>query len=147
MARNSRPASFLTRMAVAMMAGLMLGILGLALLPVFMPDLDPMVRWGFFLWYPTLAAVIALAGAAGSGEDMPRPLPWWIRGSLIGAWMNFVATLLAPGVMRDFMHAAFGPGGMLTSPFWFVAEGAAAGLLIGYLVMRFGGEGREMADD
>ncbi|MBK0398601.1 hypothetical protein H0I76_05330 [Limibaculum sp. M0105] len=130
-----------------MMAGLLLGILALALVPVFMPELDPMVRWGFFLWYPTLAAVIALAGAVGGGEGASRHVPWWIRGGLIGAWMNFVATLLAPDVMRDFMHVAFGPDGIIASPFWFVAEGAAAGLLIGYLVMRFGGEGRQMADD
>ncbi|MCL5778023.1 hypothetical protein M1105_13625 [Limibaculum sp. FT325] len=142
-----RPASLPIRLAVATMAGLLLGILGLALLPLFMPGLDPMVRWGFFLWYPTVGAVIAFAGAANAREGGSRALPWWLRGGAIGGWMNFVATLLSPGVMRDFMIAAFGADGLLASPFWFVAEGAVAGLVIGYLVMRFGGEGREPADD
>lgn len=147
MLRSHRPSSFVTRFAVAVMAGLLLGILGLALLPIFKPDLDPMVRWGFFLWYPTLGVVIALAGSATTGDSLAVALPWWLRAAGIGGWMNFVVTLLAPGMMRDVMLAIFGAGGYLASPFWFVADGAVAGLLIGYLVMRFSGEGREIADD
>lgn len=147
MVRTHRPSSFITRFAVAVMAGLLLGMVGLALLPIFKPDLDPMVRWGFFLWYPTLGIVIALAGSVATGEGLAVALPWWLRATAIGGWMNFVATLLAPGMMRDVMRAIFGAEGYLASPFWFVAEGAVAGLLIGYLMMRFSGEGREMADD
>lgn len=147
MAGGGRATSFLTRFAVAMMAGLMLGILGLAILPAFLPDLDPLVRWGFFLWYPTVAGIIALAAPGGPGKAGRIVLPWWLRATAIGAWMNFVAILLAPEVMRAFMRAAFGEGGLLASPFWFVAEGAGAGLVIGYLVMRFAAEGRGIADD
>jgi uncharacterized membrane-anchored protein YhcB (DUF1043 family) len=33
-----------------------------------------------------------------------------------------------------------------TSPFWFVAEGAVIGLVIGYVATRFGGEGKEIVD-
>ena len=32
---------------------------------------------------------------------------------------------------------------ILSSPFWFVAEGAMAGLVIGFAATRFGGEGPE----
>jgi hypothetical protein len=31
----------------------------------------------------------------------------------------------------------------LTSPFWFVLEGAIVGLIMGYFATRFGGEGEE----
>jgi hypothetical protein len=31
------------------------------------------------------------------------------------------------------MQSMFGESGILTSPFWFVLEGALVGLLIGYL--------------
>jgi len=37
----------------------------------------------------------------------------------------------------------FGEGCILSSPFWFTAEGAIIGLIIGYLATRYGGEGRE----
>ena len=41
------------------------------------------------------------------------------------------------------MAPVFGPEGILSSPFWFVAEGAIVGLIIGYVARRFGGEGPE----
>jgi hypothetical protein len=45
--------------------------------------------------------------------------------------------------MQSMMIAVFGENGLLTSPFWFTAEGAIAGLIIGYFATRFGGEGKE----
>ena len=33
------------------------------------------------------------------------------------------------------------------SPWWFVAEGAVAGLIIGYLATKLGGEGKESIPD
>ena len=41
------------------------------------------------------------------------------------------------------MDTMFGPDGLLQSPFWFTADGAVVGLLIGYFATRFGGEGKE----
>ena len=41
------------------------------------------------------------------------------------------------------MASIFGPEGILSSPFWFVAEGAIVGLVIGFAATRFGGEGPE----
>ena len=72
-------------------------------------------------------------------------MPWWIRGLFLGGWLNFVLTLFAYDVMGDMMVAVFGVNGALSSPFWFVAEGAVIGLLIDYLATRFGGEGPETA--
>jgi len=39
----------------------------------------------------------------------------------------------------------FGEAGVLSSPFWFTAEGAIIGLIIGYFATRFAGEGEETA--
>jgi len=39
------------------------------------------------------------------------------------------------------MVAVFGVDGMLQSPFWFVAEGALIGLIMGYFATKLGGEG------
>ena len=36
-----------------------------------------------------------------------------------------------------------GEAGILSSPFWFAAEGAVIGLIIDYLATKFGGEGKE----
>lgn len=147
MARGGRSAPILTRLAIGQMAGVMIGIIAFAMLPLFLPELDARIRWGIFLWYPTLGAVVALLDIVNGEESVPVALPWWLRGALVGAWMNLVATLLIFEVMREFLLSVSGPDAIFTSPFWFVAEGAFAGLLIGYLVMRFGGEGRGIADD
>lgn len=55
-------------------------------------------------------------------------------------------TFFAYDTMQVMMLAVFGEGGLLSSPFWFTAEGALVGLLIGYFATRFGGEGKEMVD-
>ena len=52
-------------------------------------------------------------------------------------------TFFAYDDMQAMMHAVFGTDGVLSSPFWFVLEGALVGLLIGYFATRFGGEGKE----
>ena len=70
-------------------------------------------------------------------------MPWWFRAPLIGAWMNFVLTFFAYDAMATVMTSFFGAGGLLTSPFWFAAEGGIVGLAIGYVATRFGGEGKE----
>jgi len=42
------------------------------------------------------------------------------------------------------MISIFGEEGMLSSPFWFVTEGAIIGFIIGYFATRIGGEGAKV---
>ena len=61
--------------------------------------------------------------------------------------MNFVLTFFAYNDMKDIMVHSFGMNGVLSSPFWFVLEGAIVGIIIGYFATRFGGEGKEAAQE
>ena len=45
--------------------------------------------------------------------------------------------------MASVLVSVFGADSLLTSPFWFAAEGAVIGIIIGYVATRFGGEGPE----
>ena len=63
----------------------------------------------------------------------------------MGAWLNFVLVFFAYDDMRAMLVSMFGTSGLLQSPFWFAAEGALVGLLIGYVATRFAGEGAEIA--
>jgi len=58
--------------------------------------------------------------------------------------MNFVLVFFAYDVMGAMMARLFGADGALSSPFWFTAEGAIVGFIIGYFATRFGGEGSEV---
>lgn len=138
--------SLVTRIAIGKVIGFMIGLTGFILLPYFLPEVDIMTRWGVLLWYTTLGAIIGVFGVFTYHPILKLPLPWWIRSSILGAWMNFVLTFFAYDVMQEMLVSMFGQNGLMNSPFWFVSEGALVGLLIGYLATKFGGEGKETVD-
>jgi hypothetical protein len=138
--------SLITRIAIGKAVGFVVGLLGLIFLPFFWPDATWMIRWGVLFWYTTLGALIGVFGVFTYHPILKLPMPWWFRSSFLGAWMNFVLTLFAYDTLLAIMQSMFGESGILTSPFWFVLEGALVGLLMGYLATRFGGEGKETVD-
>ncbi|MGI9371588.1 MAG: hypothetical protein ACR2OJ_03760 [Hyphomicrobiales bacterium] len=133
--------SLIARIAIGKLVGLVFGLIGFFMLPVLSPDTSEMLRWAILLWYTTLGAFIGLFGVMDEHPLFGIRLYWWFRGPWIGAWMNFVLTLFAYDTMRTVLVSVFGQDGALTSPFWFVAEGAIVGLIIAYFATRFGGEG------
>jgi len=135
--------SLVTRVAVGKGIGFLFGLAGFICLPYFLPEAGSMTRWGIWLWYTTLGAIIGVFGVFTRHPVLKLPLPWWVRAPVIGAWMNFVLTFFAYDTMSAMMTALFGAGGMLSSPFWFTAEGALIGLVIGFAATRLGGEGKE----
>ena len=137
--------SLTTRIAIGKAIGFLVGLAGFVLLPWFMPEAGWLIRWGILLWYTTLGAIIGMFGVFTWHPVLKLPMPWWVRAPFIGAWMNFVLTFFAYDMLKQAMEAIFGLDGVLNSPFWFVAEGAVVGLIIGYVATRFGGEGVETA--
>lgn len=137
--------SLMTRIAVGKMIGFVIGLAGFLMVPYILPGADPLLRWGFLLWYTTLGAIVAIFGVFTFHPVLNLPMPWWVRGPSLGAWMNFVLTLLMHDTLAEFSLALFGPDHLFTSPFWFVAEGALVGLVIAYAATALGGEGPETA--
>ncbi len=138
--------SLVTRIMIGESVGLAVGLIGFLSMVYFWPEVSTLTRWGILLWYTTLGAIIGVFGVMTWHPILKLPLPWWIRSPFIGGWMNFVLTFFAFDVMKSMLSSTFGDIGYLTSPFWFVLEGAIVGLLIGYLATRFGGEGKEAVD-
>jgi hypothetical protein len=138
--------SLMTRIAVGKSIGFMIGLIGMLSLPAIYPEADWLLRWGILFWYTTFGAIIGVFGVFTYHPILKLPFPWWLRSTVLGAWLNFVLTFFAYDDMQAIMHAMFGEDGMLSSPFWFVLEGALIGLLIGYFATRFGGEGKETVD-
>ena len=135
--------SLITRIAIGKALGFLVGLAGFVFLPWFLPEAGWLLRWGILLWYATLGAIIGMFGVFTRHPVLKLPMPWWVRAPVVGAWMNFVLTFFAYDAMKQVMESTFGPEGVLSSPFWFVAEGAVVGLIIGYCATRFGGEGVE----
>lgn len=140
--------SLIRRVGVAKLVGLAFGAAGFVCLPWFLPDADPLLRWGILLWYTTVGAVIGVFGVITEHPVLHLPMPWWIRAPMVGAWMNFVLVFFAYEPMHQMLLMLFGEGGGgLTSPFWFVLEGAIVGAVIGFAATRYGGEGRALLAD
>ena len=137
--------SLMTRIAVGKGVGFVVGLAGFILLPSLYADAPTTLRWGILLWYVTFGAIIGVFGVLTWNPVLKMRMPWWFMSPWIGAWLNFVLVLFAYDDMQAFLMSVFGPDGALSSPFWFAAEGAIIGLLIGYLATRFGGEGPETA--
>jgi hypothetical protein len=135
--------SLITRIAIGKGIGFLVGLVGFVFLPFFVPEAGWLIRWGILLWYTTLGAIIGLFGVFTWHPILKLPLAWWFRAPFLGAWMNFVLTFFAYDTMQAMMLSLFGTEGALASPFWFTAEGAMVGLIIGYFATRFGGEGKE----
>jgi len=137
--------SLVTRIVIGEGIGFLVGLTGFILLPNFLPDAGWLIRWGILLWYTTFGAIIGVFGVFNWHPLLKLPMPWWIRAPVIGAWMNFVLSFFAYDMMQAMLTSLFGADGMLSSPFWFAAEGAVIGLVIDYFATRFGGEGKEIA--
>lgn len=135
--------SLITRIAVGKAVGFAIGLVGFLTLPYFWPEADWLLRWGILLWYTTVGAVIGMFGVYTKHPILKLPMPWWLRAPVIGAWMNFVLVFFAYEKMQAMLLSMFGAQSRLTSPFWFVLEGALVGLIVGYLATRIGGEGPE----
>ena len=137
--------SLMTRIAVGKLLGLVVGLTAFFMLPGFLPEADPMLRWGLLLWYITFGAIIGVFGVFTYHPIVKLPLPWYVGSPFIGAWMNFVLVFFAHDAMSAMMVTIFGADGAMQSPFWFALEGAIIGLIIGYFCTRFGGDGPETA--
>jgi hypothetical protein len=138
--------SLMTRIAIGKAIGFVFGLTGFILLPYFLPDASLLLRWGILLWYTTIGAFIGVFGVFTWHPVLKLPMPWWFRSTLVGAWMNFVLVFFAYNEMSNMLLHTFGPDGLLTSPFWFVLEGAIIGFIMGYFTTRFGGEGKETVE-
>jgi hypothetical protein len=134
--------SLMTRIIVGKTVGFVIGLAGFIFLPFFLPAAGWLLRWGILLWYTTVGAIIALMGVFDYHPILKIPMPWWFASPAMGAWLNFVLVFFAYDSMAALLTTMFGEAGALASPFWFAAEGAIVGLIIGFFATRFGGEGK-----
>ncbi|TNE61291.1 MAG: hypothetical protein EP335_16445 [Alphaproteobacteria bacterium] len=137
--------SLMLRIAVGKLVGLVFGLVGFFMLPLFMPDADIMFRLGILFWYTTLGAVVGLFGVVSYHPVLKLPMPWWFRSAFFGAWLNFVLMLFLHDRFMAMLVNTFGAGSAFNSAWWMVAEGAIVGLVCGYFATRFGGDGPETA--
>jgi hypothetical protein len=138
--------SLFTRIVIGKSIGFAIGLIGLLLMPVFMPEPTWLLRLGILFWYTTVGAIIGVFGVVVWHPVFHIPMPWWFRAPVIGGWMNFVLTFFAYDDIQAMLIYTLGADAVFLSPFWIVVEGMLAGLLIGFVATKIGGEGKEIVD-
>ncbi len=130
------------RVTIAKGLGFAFGLAGFFVLALFWPGEPLAFRIGILFWYTTLGGIIGLAGVIDRHPLFPAwRLPWWVRGPLLGAWMNLLLVLLMYDQLSEMVQQFLAPDPPLSSPWWIVLEGALIGLWVDWAATRFGGEG------
>lgn len=143
---TSKP-SIINRIAIGKSIGFLLSLIGIIIIRLIGVKIPLSIEVGFILWYITFGAIIGIFGIFTWHPILKIKLPWWIRSSIIGAWLNFVLLLITYDTINNIiilnMVAFFGDATIKLSPFWFVAEGAIVALIMDYFATKFGKEGKK----
>jgi hypothetical protein len=131
----------LKRIGCAKVIGLLIGLAVFLILPSLYPDASMWLRVGILLWYATFGVVIGMFGLFVKHPWLKFRMPFWFRGLFFGAWLNLVLAFLLHDQLTMLMAQLEGALAGFQSPFWIVAEGAVAGLLIDGIATAFAGEG------
>ena len=107
-------------------------------LPHLVTDLSVCGRWAILFWYPSLGGIIGISNVVKTEPILNLRLHWWQRAPILGAWMNFMVVLFANEGMRELTMTIHFSNGVLSSPFWFVLDGAVIGVIVGYVSTKAG---------
>jgi hypothetical protein len=131
------------RLGIAKGLGFLYGLIWFFALPAALPDASPYLCWGVLLWFTTMGGIVGMVGIFDRHPLWPSwRLPWWLRGSAMGAAMGLALVLVNYPAMaeigRNVMTGAF------QSPWWLIAETALVGAAIDFLATRAAGEGHAL---
>jgi len=136
----SKP-SITLRIGYGKILGLLFGVIAYFSLSIFAPETNFAFRFGFLIWYLTLGAVIGVMGIFTNNPFFNLDILWWMRGSLTGAWLNFVLLIFIYDEISGILLSIFGTQNLFSTPWWFVFKGALIGVVMDYILTQFAGEG------
>ena len=136
--------SLITRITIGKILWLITGICSFFTLVYFLNIENSLFVWGIVIWYTTVGAIVGMFGVYTSHPILKLPMPWWVRGPIIGGWMNFLLTFFIYEQLEIIFISTFNSKSLFSNPFWFTFEGALVGMIIDYFSTRFGGEGQSI---
>lgn len=107
------------------------------LIPNILKDADLFLRFGLWLWYITLWALIWLFWIMTNHLVLKFSMPFWFRWIILGWWMNFIFCLFTYNSLVSMMKNTF-----LSwySPFLLIIQWMIFWLIADYLATKFAWE-------
>lgn len=135
--------SLLARVTVGKSIGLVFGVIAFIVLPMIDADVSLAFRFGFAFWLILIGAFIGLVGVMTFHPVLHMPMPWWVRGPMVGGFMMFNLWLVSGGQLDALAVTMFGTGSVFANGAWSIVDGLGIGLIMAGLATAIGGEGRE----
>jgi len=133
--------SLIMRITYGKILGFVLAGAWFLVLPDFFPELGTAMKWGFVLYYTLIGAMVGFVGIFTTCPVLGISMPWWCRGPMIGACMDFILMLFIYDQLGAVLAGLFGEASLFSSPLWLIADGAAFGLFADFICTKFAGEG------
>lgn len=135
--------SLLLRTATGKSVGFIVGLIVFFIVPMITPEISLLFRWGLVFYLTLMGGFIGILGVMTYHPVLHMPLPWWVRGPMVGGFMMLILWMLAQTELDAMAIAMFGENSIFSSGVWSIIDGLVLGALMSFLATRFGGEGKE----
>lgn len=135
--------SLIRRAAIGKTIGLVFGLISFFIVPMITPEVTLTFRFGVALYLIMMGGFIGIMGVFTYHPVLHMPMPWWVRGPMIGGFMMLVLWMIAQPQFDAVAIAMFGENSIFSSGAWSIVDGLVIGSLMSFLATRFGGEGKE----
>lgn len=132
--------SVMNRIIIGKTIGFVAGLLVFLILPFLGVELDFKFGLGLIVFYVVLGVLTAFMGTMDHHPLFKFPMPWWLRGLLMGLTMHLMLVLLAYEQIAVIVQSMDMLG--MTSPWWALIDGTILGLIMAYAETKWAGEGK-----
>lgn len=121
--------------------GFFFWLLWFIMIPYVLWTSDLMLRFAFLFWYTTMWAFIWVMWFVTKHPYFNFHFPYYVRGAIIGGWMNFVLALfMFDRLVVLFQNSVFS----WMNPFWIIAEWILIWLILDTIGTKYAGEWKDL---
>lgn len=132
------------RIAIGKIIGALVGIAVMLFLPSFDMAIFSMFGLGTLVMFVLMGATTGFMGIFDRHPMLEFKMPWWIRGTLVGATFMLMYVLFTYETLELVMESTLVSWMGLTSPFWALLDGIFIGGFMGFVETKFAGEGSKL---
>lgn len=136
--------SIAARVMIGKIIGLVVGLIYMAVLPLFNIPMLSMFGLGSILMFMLMGVMTGFMGIFDRHPLFNFSMPWWIRGSVVGGSFMLMYILFTYETLEVMIQSPLISWTTLSSPFWALLDGVFVGMIMGYIETRIAGEGEAL---
>lgn len=129
------------RTSTAKSLGFVFGLVGFAVIRLAAPETPILLAWGWLALTVTIGGIVGIIGLIDRIPLLDWPLPAWLRGGMMGAWMVVLVLLFGYPVLVDTLNEVEILPDAFKSPLWIILDGFLLGAMMDVIVTAWRGSG------